>query len=63
MPCTAAARGLTGSTGPLNPARSRLVISAEPTDFGLSDAPKTAMDRGRNILSRLRMDIVWFAKA
>jgi len=32
-------------------------MSAEPTDFGLSEAPMTAIDRGRNILSKLRVDI------
>jgi hypothetical protein len=42
--------------GPLKPARSKFVINAEPTEFGLSEAPKTATDCGRNILSRLRID-------
>ena len=56
MPCTAAALGLTGMMGPLKPARVKFVISAEPTEFGLSVAPMTATDCGRNILSRLRMD-------
>ena len=57
MPCTAPAFGLTGSTGPEKPAFIRFAISAEPTEFGLSEAPITAIERGANILSRLRMDM------
>jgi hypothetical protein len=32
------------------------VITEEPTDLGLSDAPIIATEPGRNILARLRMD-------
>jgi hypothetical protein len=35
----------------------RLLISAAPTEFGVSEAPMTATDLGRNILSRLRTDM------
>src|SRR5690348_491265 len=57
MPCTAAACGLTGTTGPSKPPCVRLRISAAPTECGRSDAPITATDRGRNIRSRLRIDM------
>jgi hypothetical protein len=41
----------------------RFVISAAPTDFGRADAPMTAIDRGRNILSRLRIDMAAFTSS
>ncbi|HEY5216406.1 MAG TPA: hypothetical protein VIJ17_05885 [Pseudolabrys sp.] len=46
--------------GPSKPPFMRFVISAAPTDFGRADAPMTAIDRGRNILSRLRIDMATF---
>ena len=47
-------------TGPAKPACVRLRISAAPTECGLSDAPITATERGRNIRSRLRIDMAAF---
>ncbi len=54
--------GFTGIIGPPNPASSMLAISADPTEFGRSEAPSTATERGRNILSRLRMDMQSYPK-
>jgi hypothetical protein len=55
--------GLTGMIGPSKPPFMRFAISAAPTDFGRTDAPMTAIDRGRNSLSRLRIDMAAFSSS
>src|SRR6185503_18209202 len=58
-PETAAYFGLTGQTGPANPASSRLRITVAPTLWGRSDAPTTATEPGRNKNLRLRVVTGW----
>ena len=50
--------GLTGMMGPANFPSTRLRRTVAPTLCGVSDAPMTAMDRGRNRCSRFLMLIV-----
>ena len=50
--------GFTGMTGPWKPERSRLRARVAPTEPGVRLAPTSATERGSNIGSRLRIDIV-----
>src|SRR3972149_5593349 len=49
--------GLTGMIGPSKPARNMLRANTEPTEPDRLLAPISAMDRGRNRKSKLRIDI------